>query len=315
MPYGRRPRKRPGSRKRKYTRKRSTTRRRAAPKRRRKAPASTSYGRNLARIPISIPDRTRMRVVKTINFTDTITIHPNANAQTTNGMGILCFRASSPNFIYPTSNQLGLWVGINSANTLGTNQQMKAMVEKFTHNYVIQSKITIVATPISTVQNETTLWSEAATLYLTLSKSSQPWNTTVPPLLANASKQDMVRAGRLVKAGRTISVAGSQPKSTMLTGVYTPRKTHELRDLADRTSGFANLHGTDWQTAGTQALHPSYWNLQLMPGCPVYDSVTTTLVNGTPRPHRIDVKVSYKCLFYNPRHTVGGAYGENAPPP
>ena len=111
---------------------------------------------------------------------------------------------------------------------------------------------------------------------------------------------------RLNFVAQTEFIEGAKSTSCIIKHTFTPRKLFPVVDILDREGVFNCNLGPDW--ADSVVKYPTigaFWTLYIVPACPQitsYDVTGAPVFNrGIPRPHQVQVKIRYNCLFSEPQ--------------
>lgn len=234
-----------------------------------------------------------------LTFRDTVSCYPEDD--TVGGFGAFStsIAASQPNYTWGAAahaNHLGNMAHADMSNTLGLNQQCEHAFSNYASFTVKWAKIELMCTPTGATQDSWD-WTAESSVFLTLSKDKSPWSagTTV----AGLATIPAMKSGRNVVEGLTLHTSGTK-RGCSLSGVYTPRRLYQLKDLQDRT-GFRGLTQGDYMTPPTVPSHEAYWNIVIVSKSPFAKSAGgASFTQGVPFPHRLDIKVTYMCNLFAP---------------
>lgn len=319
MPYG----KKYGSRrrygKRKSSRKTHTgkqTKRRAAVSRVTKRSKRNFNRTGWSSIPLQISNKVDWKNKYALTFTDSVVVYPEDDMTGEYGAFSKSISASQPNYAWYAAEQqaagrgLGKIQHLDPANVNGVNEQCANAFGDYDEFYVTSARIDIQAMPI--IANVENLdpgfkWNNESTIFLTLDQDPQPH--CAGSTMAGFTEPEQIKRSRNTVLGTTLAVKQGIRKGCSLSGVYTPARTHMVKDILDRST-FWGLTHNDYQATPTAPNSQSFWNFGAFSRTPIpTTSGGNSFARGVPLPHKFDIKITYYVQFFKPQ---GGVH-DNVP--
>lgn len=305
-----------GSAKRAYTKRRKTYKRKMASSKRllSRKPGTQKGGAYVTRIPrtLDVGNRVSQKSVYDVTFLNTFTCYPAVSAGT-DGAFVQSFWANASQFVMrPVSPSiindwnLGSKMAVSGGDTGSVNGvvwQMATPQLFWLNSEVISADIEIIATPMEPESADVTNYAQRAFCWLTLSKGWNPHqsDSTVGGVFDNAS----INRSRFTIVGTSEHNTGSESKSVVLRGSFTPKRIFNVADIADREGAFRAEYGqiADPPDYGLVALpnKGAFWNFGFVSAAPVISALDpVAFKRGIPLPHTVQVKINYRCRMLNP---------------
>ena len=255
-------------------------------------------------------------------FTQVLTLFPEIPVLIGgNGAISKTFWANCPNFVMYPPPYISDWnlgyVGISSGSapedTGGAVIDNTIPMQYFRNCMVTSSTIELILTPAEPLVTETVDYNFAdrALCALTCSPSWTPHQSGSG--VGNINDAQHIRDYRNTITATTEYIEGAKTTSAVLKHTFYPKLLFPVTDILDAEGRFNNQLGSIYSTSPVKACADgAFWNLTILPDAPQIVSYASlppyapTFGIGIPRPHSVQVKITYNVKYSQP-------FGPNIP--